>query len=487
MKILPGSQITNLPILEDVLEEVRLNILDHIQVIGESLDLYSLSNQDLKNKLTLLGLENITIGKFISLNLSSDEFEFISPEFYKMYRKVNQHRGNKMSMDYIFHSAGMMNTLVHSNSQFYNQNDIFGDNSSFFEFNTYRDNEAPELEIGDGYIIVPYSSNRLQTLKEYLATNPIIFNFLPAGYTFIFLSDYQNSYGTGVLQYDNLLDYDCDNSIWCEEYWDEETIYQVPEVLLTPHGEEYTYNWEVPYYDPFLYKDTGKLHFVVDYPRYTSDSLYSIPVIDSLYYKNLDTYLAFYNGLLLQQVLEEYDSGEEANLNNSLKDYKDIWLGDYLLPSLNPELLVDSSLHVWGLKSIQYPSYSYASLYNRGQSLASQYFLREEALSSCALSYPQVHKRDLISDRREMDLFKFNFLDDYAVWLINTEDAASTDEELMDILQITFAVAEYLTSSVPSLLKDCMDLEDATQLCSQLATADPDGIYVVKDANGNIV
>ena len=472
MKILPPSQIKNLPIMEDVLEELRLNVIDHIQQIAEALDLYSLDTANIKRKLNLLGLSNINIGKFIKLDLNSDEFEFISPEFYKMYRKLNQHRGNKMSMDYIFHSAGMMNTLVHSNTQSYSQSDIFGNTASFFEFNTYRDNQLPDLEIGDGYIIVPYSSNRLQTLKQYLAKNPIIFSFLPAGYTFIFLSEYRNGYDNGVHQYDNILDYRdnqtteyyytnpetgevevksfvyedpitheiqfIDEPYQKPVYWEIFDQYHVDEDIQLSDGSIFTYTHTVYYYDPFLWRDKGFRQLTIYYPRFTCDDLYYIIpkyIQDYGQFHNLDEYLNYYSSLLLADVLEKYKEGYEQDLNNTLF-YKDIWLGDYLVSCLNGENRYPSYFdHVKGLQAIQAPTYSYASLYQRGESLASQYFQREEKIISTADTLIQEHKKEIISDRRELDLFKYFYSTDAIIRL----DGFYDESVLRSILQSVFS------------------------------------------------
>lgn len=504
MKILPPSQIDNLPIMEGVLEELRLNIIDHIQSIAEALDLYSLSTIDLKRKLGLLGLSNINIGKFIKLDLNSDEFEYISPEFYKMYRKLNQHRGNKMSMDYIFHSAGMMNTLVHSNSQFYSQSDIFGNTASFFEFDTYRDNQFPELGIGDGYIIVPYSSNRLQTLKQFLAKNPIIFNFLPAGYTFIFLSDYRNGYNTGVLQYDNILDYrDPRYGLYSleegeiepnpspfPEYWEVPLEYHIDEDILLDNNDIFTYTHTVYYYDPFVWRDKGYVQITVDYPRFTSDDLYYILPLTILghQYHNLQDYLDYYSMTLLEEVIEEYKEGYEQNLNNILP-YKDIWLGDYLLPALKGENRYPEYYdHVKGLQSIQAPTYSYASLYQRSESLASQYFQREEKIISIADTLVQEHKKEIISDRRETDLFKFTFLDDYSLWLMESNNDEDTAQILENVLNLSSKEINLILANVPCTIIDCLDPVQAEAFYNQLIVGvQYYPIFAVKNSNGKII
>ena len=505
MKILPPSQIDNLPILEEVLEELRLNIIDHIQHIAEALDLYSLDSIDLKRKLNLLGLSNINIGKFIRLDLNSDEFEYISPEFYKMYRKLNQHRGNKMSMDYIFHSAGMMNTLVHSNTNFYSQDDIFGDTASFFEFDTFRDNQFPELGIGDGYIIVPYSSNRSQTLKQYLATNPIIFNFLPAGYTFIFLSEYRTGYNTGVLQYDNFLDFrdpryglypleegDIEpNPSPFPEYWEVPLEYHVDEELILDNGDLFTFTHTLYYYDPFIWRDTGYRQITTDYPRFTCDDLYYILpkyIQGQGQFHNLQEYLDYLTMVLEDEIVEEYKNGYEQNLNNTLF-YKDIWLGDYLLSSLMGENWYPEYYdHVKGMQSIQAATYSYASLYRRSESLASQYFQREEKVISTADTLIQEHKREIISDRREIDLFRFKFLDDYSLWIILSSNDEYTAQRIIDIVDLDPTIVSHILETIPNIILDNLDPLQAETYYFQLV----DGlaystIFAVKDGEGNIV
>lgn len=420
MKILPESQIYNLPILEEVLEELRLNILDALQYEYDALNLYSMSSKELKEKLGLLGLSSITVGNFISLQLDSDEFEYISPEFYKMYRKLNQHRGNKMSMDYVLHSAGMMNTLVHSNTEFYNGANLFSNTESFFDFSTFRDNQYPELGVGDGYIFVPYSSSKYQLLKNYLAKNPIIFHFLPAGYTFIFLSEYRTGYNCGVLQYDNLLSYLNSATQYWEPYLDYGTdnpyddTYDVEELILSYTDEPWLYEHHIQYYNPFYWRDYGIMVRNVDYMRYTDDTLYRLPLIwndgeQTIVCKNLPEYLSYYNNTLMDNMMLLYFDGFESVLNNTL-DYKDIWLGDYLIEYLMGSN-VNSELpdHVKGLKALHTPTFSMLSMYERGMSWASQYALREDKVVAKYNDNKQIDKKNIISDREELDLFTITF------------------------------------------------------------------------------
>ena len=494
MKILPDSQINNMPILEDVLEELRLNIIDHLQYIADAKYLYSLNSDELKQKLGLLGLTSINIGKFISLDLSQDIFRYISPEFYKMYRKLNQHRGNKMSMDYIFHSAGMMNTLVHSNDQYYNATNIFDDVGSFFDFNTFRDNQFPELEIGDGYIIVPYTSNKVQLLKQYLATNPIIFSFLPAGYTFIFLSDYRNSFDNGALQYDNVLNY-LDTQEVVEYlkqlYWEPYNHYTAEEQIIYPNSEEeVTYTHDLYYYDPIYFRDLGYPFFINNYSRFEDYSLYILPYGDDLYtFNTLEEYLAYYTMLLMDSVLTDYEHGLEADLNNPLF-YKDVWVGDHLISYvLGENIESEYPDHVKGLKAIQNPSYSYASLYDRGQSLASQYLQRENGIISKTDVLIQEHKPEIISDRREMDLFKIVFNDEYSLWLIAAYIPSQASLLLQNVMGIDANLADLIVSNMPSLIQNSLDYDVAEYYFNQLVSSltSNDTIFEVRDNGDNVV
>lgn len=491
MKILPESQINNFPILEEVLEELRLNIIDHLQYLADAKYLYSLTSDELKQKLGLLGLSSINIGRFISLDLESDIYRYISPEFYKMYRKLNQHRGNKMSMDYIFHSAGMLNTLVHSNDKYYNAINIFEDDGSFFDFSTYRDNQYPELGVGDGYIIVPYTSNKTQLLKQYLATNPIIFQFLPAGYTFIFFSDYRNSYNTGVLQYDNLLNYMDDHEVsgYIKPlYWEPYDEYEVEEEIIYPGKDsDSLYTHPVYYYDPFLFRDIGYPAYVNEYSLLEDDSLYILPYKEgSIVFHTLDEYLTYYTMLLYSSVVSEYNQGLESDLNNPLH-YRDIWVGDTLMSYIMGENIESDIMdHVKGLKSIQYPSYSYASLYARGQSIASQYLLREQGMISKADSLIQEHKKEIISDRREMDAFKFNFTDEYSLWLISCEDPSDTSTVLQNVLGMDEFLADFIVNSIPARIEDCVDYDDAVNDYDDLRLS-IQGILEVRDGDGTVI
>ena len=512
MNILPPSQINNMPILEEVLEELRLSILENIQYVYDSLNLYSLSSEEIKKKLNLLGLVSITIGKFIKISLNDKEFEYISPAFYKAYRKLNQHRGNKMSMDYILHSGGMMNTLVHSNQQFY-RGDLFSDAANFFEFNTFRDNQISDLGIGDGYILVPYSSNRSQILKQYLATNPIIFDFLPAGYTFIFLSEYRNSYNNGVFQYDNFLNLfndtkdvkkneDLDNYIdpdihnivrnnyyWEDfdlgienyikpRYWERMNDYETEEVVLLPDESEFTVTHNLHYYEPIAppWRDSGLHLNVVEYPRFTYDPTYGLQLFgdfegykpkqgddnipyayeyDDRYpigyqYKNLTEYLEEYNSSLSNEVFLLWSEGLEANLNNTL-NYRDVWLGDYLLSTLQGSNVYSEFYdHVKGLIAPFNVSSSPASLYNRGETPASQYWQREDKVVSVLDHDIQINKKEIITDRKEVDLFKFKFSTDRSIRL----DGFYSESIAREVLHRVFGLDNYALDNILANLYD---------------------------------
>lgn len=500
MQILPQSQIKNLPILEDVLEELRLNIVDHIFNIGDALNLYSLNSEDLKRKLNLLGLTNITIGKYLSLDLSSDIYEFISPEFYKMYRKLNQHRGNNMAMDYIFHSAGMLNTLVRSNEMFNKETSVFNDSVSFFDFSAYRDNQLPELGIGDGYIIVPYDEFTEEKLKLFLAKNPIIFSFIPAGYTFIFLSSYRNLFNNPVLQYDNCLNYeDISNREYMSLYWEsyrtsedyrENDVYTVDENIEDKEGNVITLRHVLKYYNPFSWRDHGKAFLIKDDPRFTNDDVYRVPlIVDGVLYPTLEEYLCYYNDTLINDVMNEVKQGYYTDLNNQLYT-KDIWLGDKLLPGKDGDA-IDSLLmdHVYGLKSIHAPTYSYASLYKRGESLASQYLQREEKIISKSDELIQEKKKDIISDRRETDLVKITFTDEYSVWIKWTNNINASANMINEYLGYTYDDIFFMLEDIPVCVKDCMSLEEAYDLYNTLVNdlpyEDSLMIYCIKDYEGN--
>lgn len=506
MKILPPSQINNLPIMEEVLEELRLSILDHIQEIGEVLDLYSLATDNIKKKLNLLGLNSVTIGKFINISLSDKEFEYISPAFYKGYRKLNEHRGNKMSMDYVLHSAGMMNTLVHSNPQFYNQ-DIFSNAANFFEFNTFRDNQLSELGIGDGYIIVPYTTNRSQVLKQYLAKNPIIFEFLPAGYTFVFLSEYRNGYDNGVHQYDNYLSFlDTINThptgYYKPLYWEDFNIYpDVEEILILDDGSEFTYNHTLYYYDPYLFRDKGIKANLVDYPRFTYDQVYEIPLfgtfgsyVDELFI-NAQLYFNAYNDYLIQEVVLKWAEGLEADLNNTL-NYRDVWLGDYLLSALQGSTYYPEFYdHVKGLVAPWNASSSMASLYQRGETLASQYWQREDKIVSVLDHDIQINKKEIITDRKEIDLFRYSMVSDVELRLEGFYDREFAKTLLRDVFGFGESTLNYLVDNAPARILNGIDYNEASDLFNQLINVmhtleTPDSndvIFSVIDGRGVVV
>jgi hypothetical protein len=83
-------------------------------------------------------------------------------------------------------------------------------------------------------------------------------------------------------------------------------------------------------------------------------------------------------------------------------------------------------------------------LYNRGESLASQYFQREEKVVSVLDHDIQINKKEIITDRKEMDLFKYTLLSDKKIRL----DAFYDEDVLRSVLRSVFSFDTYTINRI---------------------------------------
>lgn len=415
MKIIAPSQINNYKILEEVLEEIYLSIVERIQEVGDALDLYSLSSSNILSKLGILGFENISIGHYLSLNIDDNYYKYVSPLFYKAFRKLNQHRGNKQALDYILHSGNLIDTLNKSNNDYVKDN-IFSDSASFFDFESFRDNQFEFSDIGDGYIIVPYVSKGGQKFKNFLAKNPLIFNYLPAGYTFIFLSDYRNAFFNGVLQHDNLLNTEDEYNDWSnipsekDIFWELPTRFELEEELEYKEDEYRLYKRDLYYYDPeksspTYFEDFGRNFTIVFHPRFPNHSIYDYSSFKDVYGGSVG-YIDGLNDEKNNEAYTNYLTGMgEADINNQL-EYSDIWQGDYLEGNLENENVIPETVdHIRGIKSIHSTESSFLSMFSRGESLYDRY--KSRYLDIVAKNNPNdgTPKEEIISDYQYIDCF----------------------------------------------------------------------------------
>lgn len=415
MKIIAPSQLNNYKILEEVLEEIYLNIVERIQEVGDALDLYSLSSSDILDKLGVLGFSNMSIGHYLSLNINDNYYKYVSPLFYKAFRKLNQHRGNKQSLDYILHSGNLFGTLSSLNNT-YAQSTIFSGSTSFFDFNSFRDNQFEFSDVGDGYIIVPYVSNGGQKFKNFLAQNPLIFNYLPAGYTFIFLSDYRNAFFNAVFQHDNLLNTEDEYNDWSniplekDIFWELPTKFEVSEEIEYEDGKYKFYKRGLYYYDPekaspTYFEDFGRNFTIILHSRFPNQSIYNYSSFKDIYGGSIG-YIDGLNEERDEEAYTNYLMGmSEAGINNQLR-YSDIWQGDYLESSLeNENVILETRDHVRGIKSIHSTENSFLSMFSRGESLYDRYKSRYLGIVAKNNSNDGIPKEEIISDYQYIDCF----------------------------------------------------------------------------------
>ena len=415
MRIISASQLDNYKILEDVLEEIYLSIVERIQDIYEALDIYSLSSSDILKKSSLLGFENVSIGHYMSLDVSDSYYKYVSPLFYRAFRQLIKHRGNKQSLDYVLHSGNLLYTL-NENAGDYSADNLFSGSSSFFTLNSFRDNQFEFPVCDDGYILVPYKSNGGQKFKNFIASNPLIFRFLPAGYTFLFLSDYRNSFSNGVFQHDNLLNYADEYNDWSdialekECFWELPTEFENEEELENNDGTYSLYKHSLYYYDPVkssptYFEDFGANFIIVFHPRFPNQTAYDYAKFRDVYNGSIG-YINQLNEETHTDAYKKYLEGfGEAAFNNQL-EYSDIWQGDFLESNLENENVIPESLaHVRGIKSIHSADSSVFSMFKRGLSLYDRYKSRCLDITAKNAQNTGVPKDEIISDYQYIDCF----------------------------------------------------------------------------------
>lgn len=402
MFILPSSQRTSHKILESVLEELYLSLIDSIQTVGEAIDLYSYTNEDILAKLDMLGLNEFGVGNLMQLDISTYENSLLSPVFIENYRNLVRNRGNKIAIDYILHTGNLTNNSLRSTSGYLEDN-IFEDNYTLSDFSSYRDNQLPFLDIEDGYIIVPYLAKTGQGLRTFLAKNPLVFEFLPAGYTFIFLSSLLTGYNCGVLHSGNLYNVLDENSTvrpYWESYTAAEAANTIVEEIQLADDEFVDYTRVVPGYDDALFVDMGSVHKETHYPRYPYKYLYDIPLLPW----GIEHEIERYNNAKDDAAVDHYqDVGTYEDLNNALA-YADRYVGGILLPTVpGQNHTISGTKHVWGIQSIFNMENSIFSMYKRGLTFFKLYTERRSEIVSMQPENYGMPKCEIITDYQFID------------------------------------------------------------------------------------
>lgn len=175
MKAMTTYLAEHLPVTEELLEEFRLSIKDRAVDLQNSLSLYDLDEDTVREKLSMLGLETGVL----------ETSWTPSAMFYKLYRRLVRNRS----------TTGSVQTLARTGGQLEGVYRTIEEAEYYRSLNVYRDYEAPHLFGSDGYFYM------VQDPKHPISSNALITSMLPAGYCFLCVSQFIGD-DDGVLEYD---------------------------------------------------------------------------------------------------------------------------------------------------------------------------------------------------------------------------------------------------------------------------------------------
>ena len=274
MKILPDYIIQYLPVLEEVLEELRLSVLDHAYELLKRLDIDELSSDEIRQKLELY---NIKIDNMTKEWLPNGRF-------YRLYPSIKHHRTRQNTIKAIAKSGGQFEGLWSndfSNKTEYNFNKI--QIARHYEFAS----DADGYFYVSGDTITDGRGTVISSAAKALSTDILINQSLPAGYTYLYIpwprpvypGDSGFFYSVHMLMYDRLYyTEDCND--------DSYTIAD----LSTPASTHY--NWRegigTPYRTPYWFD----YHYMHDSrhtePNALNDHAGTWPIEESGYYYDKD-------------------------------------------------------------------------------------------------------------------------------------------------------------------------------------------------------
>lgn len=169
----------HLPIIELLIEELRLSIKDHARELVDSLQLYGMDADTVREKLDMLGMD---VGEL-------DETWVPSPQFYKLYRRIIRNRS----------TTGSVQTLVRTGGQLEASYRTVNEMSFYKHLNVYRDYQNPTVFGKDGYFYTVYDP------RYPVSSNALIRNALPAGYSLLFVTQFYGFEDSDVIHYDTII------------------------------------------------------------------------------------------------------------------------------------------------------------------------------------------------------------------------------------------------------------------------------------------
>lgn len=169
----------HLPIIELLIEELRLSIKDHARELIDSLQLYGMDADTVRAKLDMLGMD---VGEL-------EETWEPSPQFYKLFRRIIRNRS----------TTGSVQTLVRTGGQLEASYRTLDEMSFYKNLNVYRDYQNPTVFGKDGYFYTVYDP------RYPVSSNALIRNALPAGYSLLFVTQFYGFEGSDVIQYDTII------------------------------------------------------------------------------------------------------------------------------------------------------------------------------------------------------------------------------------------------------------------------------------------
>lgn len=377
MKVLPNILAEYMPILEFLMCELRVSTSEHIQELIDSINLYALKDDTLREKLSVLGMS-------VS-NITGDWHP--SPQLYKTYRRLIRNRSTQQAMDSVVRSGGLMNSLSGKLEDF----------ADFAELKVLRDYENPSLFGQDGYLYL------LNGTTDNIKENMLIQQFLPAGYTFMYVSQYRPIYPNNPfsdhLTLNKLENYD-DHELW------------------------YSYILDNALYSGTVYESVLNYIYITEHYRMPNESVDELPIRPDLVKEGYVDHYEEYHKRFIDSINDcAYHIYDHTDKDVRLTP--PAWFYDYDFVFNQGVALheVVHTRHIKGIDPLATPEWSYASLWIRNLTLRDLYTTRNEIIVP---DNSQEHKQDIIKDNVEIDCRIQHTYADYSNILFNVGVVVTT-------------------------------------------------------------
>lgn len=399
LPVLPPSQQSTHVLLHELLQELRYSWLAALRTVETALRLTAAPPQEILDKARFLGYTTPPVSDAdAAAGLQA------TPALYALLRKLRQHRGTAAALDSLLHTGHLATAGL--DAPLTDTAPVLAPDTGYHALHTTRDNTySPTLyAYQDGYIIIPYTHAHSTTLQRRLASNPLLYQYLPAGYTYLYLGDLQGYATNAVLWWDNYLSYQDAH----EELYQLTATYpnavltatQVRDRARTQHPlyeEAYelttvTEHWDTGTHTdtlthtlhtrPATYRDHGLPHTVREQPQYPAAVLAQhawpgAPAVSSAEY--CSTAAATHQSTVLH---EWRTRGWESPLQN-VGTLPDLHAYHALLPQAQSGGVgADRAYLVSGVAPVWSARGSYHALYRAGRTLYTEYTTRRARLTT---------------------------------------------------------------------------------------------------------